>query len=119
MADRMLFMTWGAAVRGREERAIEVFNEAIGLFGRMQQDGRIESLDVGILQPGALGGYITLRGSAAQITALHDDAEFLANTADAQMIVESLTHVEGYCGEGIAKIMEVFAGAAAKVPQLT
>jgi hypothetical protein len=41
MADRMLFIGWGAPVRGLEERGLEVFNDAIGLLGRMQQDGRI------------------------------------------------------------------------------
>ena len=34
MADRILFITWKAPVRGLEERAVESFNEAIGLYGR-------------------------------------------------------------------------------------
>jgi hypothetical protein len=46
MADRMLFISWGTPVRGLEERGLDVFNEAIGLLGRMQQEGRIESFDV-------------------------------------------------------------------------
>ena len=46
MADRMLFIGWGTPVRGREERGLEVFNEALGLLGRMEQDGRIEGFDV-------------------------------------------------------------------------
>ena len=116
----MLLITWGAPVRGREERALEVFNESMGLMGRMQQDGRIESLDVGILRPnGTTGGYIVLRGSAAQIDGLYEDPEFLANTADAQMIVEDFRHTPGYCGEGVARMMETFATAVAKVPQFT
>ena len=49
MADRILFITWKAPVRGLEERAVESFNEAIGLYGRMQQEGRIESFDVALL----------------------------------------------------------------------
>ena len=43
MADRALFIGFGIPVRGREERAVEVFNEFVGMFGRMQSDGRIES----------------------------------------------------------------------------
>jgi len=31
MADRVLFMSWGSPVPGREERGLEVFNEAIGI----------------------------------------------------------------------------------------
>ena len=49
MADRVLFIGWGTPVRGREERALEVFNESLGLYGRMQQEGRIESFDVTLL----------------------------------------------------------------------
>ena len=36
---------------GAEERGIEVFNEALGLLGRMQQDGTIEKFDVALLAP--------------------------------------------------------------------
>ncbi len=49
MADRILFISWGAPVAGREERGLEVFNDAVGLYGRMQQEGRIESFDVVLL----------------------------------------------------------------------
>ena len=51
MADRVLFISWRMVVRGREERALEVFNEALGLYGRMQQEGRIERFDVVLLEP--------------------------------------------------------------------
>ena len=65
MADRMLFIGWGTPVRGREERGLEVFNESIGLYGRMQQEGRIEKFDVVLLDPNAnLAGYIELHGSS-------------------------------------------------------
>jgi len=68
MADRVLFIGWGTPVRGREERALEVFNESVGLYGRMQQDGRIESFDVMLFGANtALGGCMLLRGDAAQI----------------------------------------------------
>ena len=71
MADRMLFVGWGESVRGAEERGIEVFNEALGLLGRMQQDGRIEKFDVALLAPNSeLAGFISVQGTAAQISAL-------------------------------------------------
>jgi hypothetical protein len=120
MADRMLFISWGLPVRGREERSLEVFGEALGLLGRMQQEGRIESFDVALLAPNAdLGGYIAVHGSAAQIDALRQDDEFVRNTADAMMIVEGLRHIEGYANEGVARQMGIFQDAIAKVPQGT
>src|SRR3954471_23473977 len=93
MADRVLVISWGESVRGREERALEVFNEALGLLGRMQQDGRIESFDVVLLDPsGDTAGYIQVNGSAEQIVALGQDEEFMRNTVDASLIVDNLRH---------------------------
>jgi hypothetical protein len=120
MADRMLFISWGAPVRGREERSLEVFNEAIGLLGRMQQEGRIESFDVALFTPNAdLNGYVAVHGSAAQIDALRLDEDFVRSTADAMMIVDKLRHIEGYTNDGVARQMGVFRDAIAKVPQRT
>ena len=43
--------------------ALEVFNEGLGSYGRMQQEGRIESFDVVLLDPTSLlAGYIELKG---------------------------------------------------------
>jgi hypothetical protein len=118
MADRMLFLAWGAPVRGAEERAVEVFNDALGLMGRMQQDGRIESFDVCLLEPNTeLGGYMTIRGSAQQIAGLREDAEFQRNTVDAQLCVDGMRHVDGYTNEGVATQMALYQEAIASVPQ--
>ena len=118
MADRVLVISWGEPVRGREERAMEVFNEAVGLFGRMQQDGRLESFDVVLLNPnGEMAGYMELHGSAEQIAALDADEEFLRNTVDASLIVENLRHTVGYTNEAVARQMEMFQDAISKVPQ--
>jgi len=119
MADRMLLISWGQVVRGREMHATEVFNETLGLYGRMQQDGRIESFDVTLLRPhGGMEGYIELHGSAAQIAAVQDDGEFLAMLADAQMIVDDIRTVEGYTGDQIARMMTIYGEASSKVPQM-
>jgi hypothetical protein len=118
MADRMLFIGWGAPVRGAEERGLEVFNEALGLLGRMQQDGRIEGFSVCLMDPnGELGGFITVEGSPDQISAIRMDDEFRRNQLDAQLIVDDLRHLEGWANEGVAREMEMYTEAIAKVPQ--
>ena len=118
MADRVLFMGWGAPVRGAEERAIEVFNEAVGILGRMQQEGRIEGFDVVFLEPNTeLDGYMTIRGTAAQINDLRDDPEFQRNTVDATLAVDGMRHQEGYTNEGIAAQMAMYQEALSSVPQ--
>src|SRR5690348_10942589 len=118
MADRVLVVSWGTPVRGREERGLEVFNEAIGLLGRMQGDGRVEKFDVVLFEPnGRVNGYIAVHGSAEQLGALVEDDEFRANTVDAQLIVDELKHTMGVTNEGIAREMERYREAIARVPQ--
>ena len=120
MADRVYVISFGEPVRGREERALESFNDAIGLFGRMQQDGRIESFDVVLLNPNSdMGGYIALKGSAQQIAALDQDEEFIRNSVEAGLVVDDLRHTVGYTNEGIAGQVELYREAVSKVPQLS
>jgi hypothetical protein len=118
MADRVLFIGWSTPVRGREERGLEVFNEAIGLCGRMQQEGRIDKFDVVLLGPnGDLNGYIELHGSAEQIAAVHEDDEFRRNTADASLVVDGLRHIDGYTNDEVARQMAMYRESIARVPQ--
>ena len=119
MADRMLFLSWGQVVRGREERALEVFNESMGLYAQMQQDGRIESFDVVLLDPhsGSLDGYVELHGSPAQIAAVRESEDFRRLQIDVSMIIDDLRIIEGYTGEGIGREMALYADAVAKVAQ--
>jgi hypothetical protein len=121
MADRILFIGWGATVRGREERGLEVFDAAVGFYGRCQQDGRIESFDVILLDPhgGGLAGYMELHGSADQLTALRQDQEFRRILVDASLIVDELGIVDGFANEGIAREMALYREAIAQVPQPT
>jgi hypothetical protein len=118
MADRMLFITWDLPVRGMEARAVEVFNEALGLMGRRQQEGKIESFDVALFAPtGDMGGYIIAKGSADQINALREDEEFVRNTLDSQMCVDGIRHIEGFAENAIAEQMALYNDAIARAPQ--
>jgi hypothetical protein len=118
MADHMLFFGWSGVVPGREERAVEVFNESVGYYGRLQQEGRIESFDVRLLLPnGQLDGYFELHGSAEQLAAVKEDREFMRLVADAGMIVHGQRILEGVTNEAIGEQMEIFAEAMGKVPQ--
>ena len=120
MADRLLFISWGQTVRGSEERALEVFNDAMGILGRMQQDGRIERFDAVLLSPnGDLGGYIEVHGTAQQIAAVREDEEFMRNTLDAELCVDRVRHIDGYANEGVARMMALFQEAISTVPQRT
>jgi hypothetical protein len=120
MADRLLYIGWGEVVPGREEHAIEVFNDVVGLYGRMQQDGRIEKFNVVLLEPHAgLNGYIELQGSAQQLAALKEEDDFQRALADCALVVEDLNLVGGFVNEGIAHQMALYQQAVTAVPQTT
>jgi hypothetical protein len=119
MADRVLFISWGENVAGREERGLEVFDEAVGFYGRAQSEGRIESFDVALLAPsGDIDGYMVIKGSAEQINALTEDAEYLRIMTEASTVVHRLRTVPGYSGAEIARMMEVYKAAIEKAPQM-
>src|SRR5947208_6322311 len=117
MADRALFVGWGEPVRGREERSVDVFNEWVGMLGRMQSDGRIEGMDVTLLDPhgGDLGGFFMAHGSAEQCAALQNDEEFRRAVIDASLIVENLGVVPAATGEGVGREMAMYGEAVGKV----
>lgn len=117
MADRALFIGFGQPVRGREERAVEVFNEFVGMLGRMQSDGRIEGMDVALLDPhgGDLGGFFMVHGSEAQCAALPMDEEFRRSSIDATLIVENFGVVPAVTGEAVGSEMAQYMEALKKV----
>ena len=120
MSDRVLFIGWNDPVRGAEERALEVFNEAIGILGRMQQDGRIEGFDVSLLEPnGDLSGFMVVHGTADQLAALKQDDEFLRNTVDSTLCVDGIRHIDGFANEGVAAQLTIYQEAIGRVPQRT
>jgi hypothetical protein len=110
MADAGLFIGWGQVARGREDRALDVFNETIELYGQMQSDGRIESFDVALLEPhgGELAGYVLLRGSEEQIDAVHHDEGFQRLMQRADLIVDGLGIVPALVGDSLARGMAIY-----------
>lgn len=119
MADRCLLTTWGEVARGREERAVECFNDCVGYYGRAQQEGKIEAFDVVLCSPnGGLEGYIKVEATAQQLADMKEDRDFQRLMAEAGTIVDRLAITDAVCNEGVAEQMEIFREAIAKVPQM-
>jgi hypothetical protein len=112
MADAGLFIGWGQVVRGREKRAVQVFNESVEYWGSLQGEGRIENFEVVLLSPhgGDLQGFALLRGSEDQIASLRADEEFERRVVRADLIVESQGVVDALLGEGVARGMARYQG---------
>ena len=107
MADAALFIGWGQVVRGREKRAVQVFNESVEYWGGLQGDGKIEDFEVVLLAPhgGDLAGFALLRGSQDQMSALRADEEFERRITRADLIIDSQGVIDALVGEGIARGM--------------
>jgi hypothetical protein len=117
MADAGLFIGWGEVVRGREDKAIQVFNESVQYYGGLQQEGRIESFEVCLLEPhgGDLQGFMLLRGSQEQMDAVHNDEEFQQQLTRAGLIVEGLGIVPASFGEELGRQMGVYQAQVAEL----
>jgi len=117
MPDRAVFIGFGQPVRGREERAVDVFNDFVGMFGRMAADGRIADMDVTLLDPhgGDLGGFFMVHGSAEQCSALMMDEEFRRACTDANLIVDNFGVVPAATGQAVGDEMAMYIEAVRKV----
>jgi hypothetical protein len=113
MADEALFIGWGEVVRGRERKAVEVFNESIQYYAQLQQDGKIESVEPWFLAPhgGDLAGFILLRGEREQLDEIQRSAEFERLQTRAGMIVERTGTINAYTGEALGRLMSQFQDA--------
>lgn len=117
MADNAIFIGWGDPVYGREEKSLGVFNETVEYYGKLQQDGRIESFEVALLEPhgGDLAGFILLRGDRDKLAALRGDDEFRRLLTRAGLIIQSLGAVDAILGNEVAKELDVFRSAASEL----
>jgi hypothetical protein len=110
VADAGLFIGWGDVVRGREDRALDVFNETIEFYGQLQSDGRIEDFEVALLEPhgGELQGYAMLRGSEDQIAAIRRDEDFERLMTKASLIVDDLGVIGAAIGASLARGISIY-----------
>ncbi len=114
MAGEALFIGWGQVVRSREKRALQVFQESIEYYGKLQQDGRIDGFDVFLLSPhgGDLAGFVLLRGGRPALAEIRFSDEFQRLTVRAQAVVDSVGVIPAYGGEALAQQMQLFQQAA-------
>jgi hypothetical protein len=117
MADWGLFIGFGYPVRGREQKATQVFGEAVEFFGQRQQEGGIESFEGVFLEPhgGDLGGFFIVRGEKDALARLRASEEFLRLNTRAQLVVESFGVVGAQLGDNIARQMSRFQEASGEL----
>jgi hypothetical protein len=117
VADAGLFIGWGAPVRGREAKGLEVFTETLAYCGRLEQEGAIEGFETVILEPhgGDLQGFILVRGSEERLAQLRVDDEFVRLTTRASLIVESMGVIGAALGDGLEQAITTYQGAISEL----
>ena len=110
MADFGLFVGFGWPVRGREQNAAKVFNEAIELWTRFQNEGQIESWQPVFLEPhgGDLGGFFLLWGERDRIAQIRAGDDLARIAMRAQLVVENFGIVGAESGDRVGTQMQVF-----------
>ena len=114
MADRVLFIGWSNAARGREAASAAVFTESIGYFASLQAAGDIESFDVVLLDAhgGDLGGFFLLKGEGEHLMRVRASDEMERHMIRADLVVEGLGAVGGALGDGVTRQMAKWLEAA-------
>jgi hypothetical protein len=110
MAEMGVFIGWGPPVRGREAKGLEVFEESVAYWGRLQQEGQIESFEAVLLYPhgGDLYGFALLRGSGESLDRLRASDEFNRLVARAGVVVEGLGVVSAALGDSLGTQVELY-----------
>ncbi|HXP98894.1 MAG TPA: hypothetical protein VN845_02370 [Solirubrobacteraceae bacterium] len=117
MAGDALFLGWGPVVRGRELKALEVFQETLTYYGTLQQDGRIDSFEPVLiaLHGGGMAGFILLRASRASLDEVRSSDEFRRLVARAASIVDDVGVIDAYTGEALAQQMAIFQAVSQEI----
>jgi hypothetical protein len=110
MAGDALFLGWGTVVRGRELKALEVFQETLAYYTSLQQNGRIDSFEPVLLalHGGELAGFILLRGARASLDEVRSSEEFRRLVARAASVVDDVGVIDAYTNDALAQQMSIF-----------
>jgi hypothetical protein len=121
MAGDALFLGWGQVARGREQLALEVFQESLAYYGKLQQDGVIDSFDATLLAPhaGDLAGFFIMHGERSALESLRSSPEFIRVVTRASAVVDNVGVVNAYSGEALAEVMGIFTDVSQGLPQAT
>jgi len=106
MATGALLIGWGPAVRGREHKALQVFNETIQFYKQLRQQGTIESFETVGLEPhgGDLLGFTLLRGDREKLNALRTSKEFLRLTNRVGLVVDNFSVLTAFLGKELHRL---------------
>jgi hypothetical protein len=112
-----LFIGWGEPSRGREQKAVDVFGEAVGMWTQLQESGEIDSWEAVFLEPhgGDLGGFFLLRGDPEKLARIRGGDEMIRLNMRAGLTVDGFGVVGAELGDRIGPQMENYAKTVAEL----
>lgn len=116
-----MFLGWGQVVRGREQLALEVFQESVGYYARLQEGGQIDRFDAFLMEPhgGDLAGFFLLHGERSALDTIRSSPEFQRVIVRAGSVVDNLGVVSASGGDALAQQMALFGEVSQGLPQAT
>jgi hypothetical protein len=119
MAGEALFLGWGQVVRGREQLALEVFQESVAFYAKLQEDGKIDSFTPVLLAPhgGDLAGFFIMHGEQSSLDAIRASPEFARLLTRAGSVVDNLGVISAFTGEALGEQMGIFGEISQELPQ--
>jgi hypothetical protein len=110
MGMNALMIGWGAAVRGREQKALEAFQEVLQFYGKLQQQGEIQSFEPVALEAhgGELAGFLLVKGDPEKLARIRGSEEFIALTSRAQLLVDDIGVVGAFVGDSMQSLFADF-----------
>ena len=106
MATGALMVGFGPAVRGRERKLFQLFNEAFQYYTQLQQQGTIESFEIVVLEPygGDLAGFTLIRGDREKLNALRTNEEFMRRYTRTGMVADNVRVINAFIGEELQRL---------------
>ncbi len=117
MATGALLIGWGSAVRGREHKALQVFNETIQFYTQLQQQGTIESFESVGLEPHGVDllGFTLVRGDREKLNTLRTSEEFLRLTNRVSLVVDNFSVLTAFIGKELHRLYSDYRTQASEL----
>ena len=105
-----ILIGWTRPIVGREQQAREVFQATLAYYGRLQQEGKIDSFEPALIEPhgGDFNGFVLVRGDQSKLDAIKQSEEFLELVSQASFNAEGFGVLRVHLGEGVQKQMARF-----------
>ena len=109
-ANHAVLFGWNRVVPGSEQKALVLFQEAVGFWGQQQQAGNIESFEPFFLSPhgGDLNGFILVRGQPDKLNQILASDEYITIELRATLLLEGHGVIRAICGEEITRQMGIY-----------